>query len=143
MLVADTIARLKSALPDLTVVGALELARVTAAGGIMARGVTVYVMPGGIAGGVRVDMSGYYSQRIERLTTLILAFASGNAAPLPELDRIEPFIEDILTALTGWDAPGSVGSMSLRRVAPLAAQPGTTVYEITFATPFDLRNTTS
>lgn len=143
MLVADTIARLKERLPSLRVEGALELERMRAPGAIMARGVTAYVMPSGIAGGARVDMSGYYSQRIERLTTILLAFASGNAAPLPELDRIEPMIEDVLVALTGWDAPGSVGSMSLRRVAPLASQPGSTVYEITFATPYDLRNTTS
>lgn len=140
-LVSQTIARLRGALPaEVRIEGAVELARVTAPGGVQPRGVTAYVVPSGLLGGARVELVGHFDQQIERMVSIIVSFVTGNGGPLPVLDRIEEVLDAIIVALIGWLPDGAISAMALRRCQPIAAQAGITAYEVTLSSGHELRN---
>lgn len=140
-----TIARLNATVNTptqrVTVEGARALNAVMAPGAMPVRGVSAYVMPSGMNGGPRHDLTGFYQQQVDRITTVIVAFVTGQGAPLPQLDLIETILDAITAALVGWTPDGARGAMTLRRQAILRSDPTMTAYEITLSTAFDLRIT--
>lgn len=143
-LVTDSIARLKTMVPDLgnRVEGAANFGALMKAGGVPQAALVAHVLPTGVAGGKAFPLTGMFRQSVSRLITVMLSVNTGHAQGGHWADRIEALIDDILAAMLGWQPTGSAGVFMLKRSQLIDATGGVFRHEITFSCDFEVRITT-
>lgn len=140
-LVSEAIARLKARVPDLgnRVEAAASYATLMKSGGVPQVAMVAHVIFTGIGGGRALPLTGIYTQKIDRLISVVLTVNTGNAQGGHWLDRVEAVVEAILAAMLGWQPTGASGICTLRRSQLIDATGGVFRYEITFSCDHDLR----
>ena len=133
--------RLKARVPDLgnRVEDVGALAALTAAGGTPQVTPIAHVVPGGITGGKHLAQTGSYLQAIERLFSVILTLRTQDPSGKRAMSRLADLIDEIITALAGWDIAAMVGVVQFRRCTLIGADRGAFTYEIQFSVSDQLR----
>lgn len=137
--------RLKARVSDLgnRVEDVGALAALTAAGGVPGATPIAHVVPGSIAGGKHLAQTGSYVQNIDRQFSVILTLRTQDPTGRKALPRLSDLIDEIITAIAGWDIGGLLGVVQLRRVTLIGADRGAFSYEIQFSVTDQLRITPS
>jgi len=135
------IERLKTRVPGLgqRVAGAAEFAALTATGALPQITPAAHVIPTGIAGAKQAPQMGLYIQGIDRLFSVILTMRAGDASASRSLGAASDLVEDIITALAGWELGNRIGVMTFRRSALVSASKGALSYELSFSLSDQLR----
>lgn len=133
--------RLKARVPDLggRVSGAAEFAALTATGSAPQVTPAAHVIPSGISGGKQNVQTGAYIQGIERMFLVILTLRAADASGSRILDRVSEFIDEIITALVGWELGNRIGVMQFQRCTLARAAAGIFAYELSFSIADQLR----
>jgi hypothetical protein len=138
-LVDDVIARLKAQVPALQnrVEGAADLTALVARGELPQVTPAAHVVPAGMtAGSVRTANTGFYSQAVGRLVSVVLAFRGRDKTATRGLDGVSGVIDAVLAAICGWTPdPATTGVFEMRGLRLVSMAGDALVYQIDFVLP--------
>lgn len=140
MQIEAVIARLKQQVSALrSVQGAAELNALRAANALPPMGLSAFVIPLGLQGGEVTSATELFVQDVEEQVSVLLTLRHQGRTGEAAIEKIEPLIEAVLTALGGWAPPGVPGCFRLVRAGVASMDKGTFTYLITLAIGDQLR----
>ncbi|PCH71936.1 MAG: hypothetical protein COC12_06990 [Rhodobacteraceae bacterium] len=137
------VARLKAEVPDLgnRVEEAAFLAKLLSEGR-MPQGSTAIVIPTRLQGGKSATGAGFFHQDFTETIAVLLVADVHDQTGKRALERLQPLIIEVISALAGWAPGNEIGVFNFSRGALASMSKGRLVYQIEMSITDQLRITT-
>lgn len=141
MLVRPVMDRLDGAVPDLSgrIEGAASLTALVKANALPPVTPAAHVVPLGLRGHEPAAVSGLYRQVVDESVSVLLTVRSYDRVGDAGLDPVDALVPQIIAALCGWQADGTLGPLRLVRGGVASLTAGALVYQLDFSAPTQLR----
>ncbi|MFD1342883.1 phage tail terminator protein [Litorisediminicola beolgyonensis] len=137
----DVKARLEASVPDLAgrIEGAAEFSALQRDNRLPQSTVAAFVLPLGLTGGQATYATGLFAQALTRSVGVLLFFSSTDRTGERALERLEPFVDEVIAAIAGWAPADEVGVFELARAGLVSVGKGRMAYQIDFRINDQLR----
>lgn len=133
-LIDEVKARLEAAVPELVrrVESASDYAKLMSSAQAPAHGLVAYILPHAIVAQRPMDAAGAFEQTFDEMIGVVLIFNSTTRDGERGIERLRPFIFDVIHALAGWSPEDVLGEFALARGEMQAPRAGLIAYRIDF-----------
>jgi hypothetical protein len=143
MLVADLVARIAGAVPQLTrrVETAAELSELVRRKALPQASPYAFVLPAGLHSRSHGEAgAGYFVQNVDETFAVVLCVrVSGDVTGSRAVPAIDALVWAVIEAVCGWGPADAVGVFHLRRGQLLSAEAGAIIYQLDFGLQSQVR----
>jgi hypothetical protein len=97
------------------------------------------VYPAGFRGLAPADATGVFSQALAESYGVVLVVSSRDKVGRKALDKIDPHLRSVMSALAGWAPVGATGVFQVSSGRPLSFKEGRLMFELVFSINTNLR----
>lgn len=139
-MIDEMVARLNAQVPSLNgraegVLALMDLLRSNR----LPENATAMIYPAGFRGLAPTDATGVFSQALAESYGVVLVISSRDKVGRKALEKINPHLRSVMSALAGWAPPDATGVFQVSSGRPLSFKDGRLMFELVFSINTNLR----